>query len=80
MIFEGEYGFLQLDKVCAVKITGQRTDYISNIAPQKFTQRAWKDDILVTSFPRRMLLKIERSPRAELYKSVIPKGCDHTFV
>ena len=22
MMFEGEYGFLQLDKVCAVKITG----------------------------------------------------------
>ena len=47
MIFEGEYGFLQLDKVCAAKITGQRTDYISNIAPRKFTQRAWKNDMLV---------------------------------
>ena len=27
-----------------------------------------------------MLLKIARTPRTELYKSVITKRCDHTFV
>ena len=55
-------------------------DYTSSIATRKFTYRVWKDDILVSSFPRRILLKIARTPRTELYKSVITKGYDHTFV
>ena len=38
------------------------------------------DGILVVLIPRRMLLKIARTPRTELYKSVITKGYDHTFV
>ena len=54
-----------------------RADYFCNIAPRKFTYIACKDDILVVSIPRRMLLKIARTPRTELYKSVITKRCDH---
>ena len=36
--------------------------------------------LIVVSIPRRMLLKITRTPRTEIYKSVITNRCDQTFV
>ena len=36
--------------------------------------------LIVVSIPRRMLLKITRTPRTEVYKNVITNRCDQTFV
>ena len=61
-------------------LTLARLKHYSNIAPRNFTSRAWKDNSLVSSLTRRVLLKIVRTSCTELYRSLITKGCDDTFV